>query len=251
MKKLSPLSFTLPFANPWLTGSPLYSLGAFYMMPKRSVEVICPVCKNTYILRPCEVGKIKTCSKECSSQHRSIVRTGLKHNIVRKVDKDRKCIECGTIFHKNHYKNALYCSPKCQNDAHSKRISKENHPCWKGGISKIIQADRKTREYAKWRRDIYKRDGFKCVKCGDNNRLHAHHIIPFSEDESKRTDINNGITLCLKCHGKIHGVDFMNKFHKCIDCNKPISNSATRCNSCRTKLQWKTKPLRGKLKLTK
>jgi len=37
MKKLSPLSVALPFAHPELTGSPLQSLGAFFMTNRKRI----------------------------------------------------------------------------------------------------------------------------------------------------------------------------------------------------------------------
>jgi 5-methylcytosine-specific restriction endonuclease McrA len=52
----------------------------------------------------------------------------------------------------------------------------------------------------KWVADIKERDGNKCQRCGTSEKLHAHHIIPWKEDESKRFDLDNGITYCSACH---------------------------------------------------
>ena len=54
-----------------------------------------------------------------------------------------------------------------------------------------------------WAERIKKRDG-KCLYCGSNEMLEAHHIMPFSENYGKRLDLDNGITLCKKCHNKKH-----------------------------------------------
>ena len=87
-------------------------------------------------------------------------------------------------------------------------------------------------KYKIWRNKVFKRDNYKCQKCEDNKggNLEAHHkkrfsIIlneflqqysQFSPIEDKETlvrlaityepfwDVNNGITLCEKCHKKIH-----------------------------------------------
>ncbi len=56
-----------------------------------------------------------------------------------------------------------------------------------------------------WIKSVYARDKYTCQKCGKKHvKLNAHHIIPFSKDKSLRTEITNGITLCVKCHRKEH-----------------------------------------------
>jgi hypothetical protein len=62
--------------------------------------------------------------------------------------------------------------------------------------------------YKKWRMTVFQRDGFKCVECGSKKNLNAHHIIHWAETERGdplRFDVNNGVTLCKKCHLKAHG----------------------------------------------
>lgn len=58
-------------------------------------------------------------------------------------------------------------------------------------------------KYRQWRATVLERDG-KCTTCGTAENLVAHHIMPFSMYESLRTDVNNGITLCDKCHKALH-----------------------------------------------
>lgn len=58
--------------------------------------------------------------------------------------------------------------------------------------------------YKVWRLEVLKRDNFTCQACGDSNNLHAHHIIRFVDDKDERFNVDNGITLCEKCHRKIH-----------------------------------------------
>ena len=65
---------------------------------------------------------------------------------------------------------------------------------------------RRTPEYYRWRKAVYERDNYTCQKCGTRGgNLNAHHIKPFSKNKELRTDINNGITLCCKCHKEVHG----------------------------------------------
>lgn len=54
----------------------------------------------------------------------------------------------------------------------------------------------------KWRADVLKRDGFKCIKCGSAKNLHAHHVNSWKDYPDERFDLSNGQTLCRKCHCK-------------------------------------------------
>ena len=60
----------------------------------------------------------------------------------------------------------------------------------------------------KWRNKVLERDNKMCQLCGATNeetQLHVHHIKKYSEYKDLRTDVDNGITLCRKCHEQIHG----------------------------------------------
>jgi 5-methylcytosine-specific restriction endonuclease McrA len=56
-----------------------------------------------------------------------------------------------------------------------------------------------------WRKKVFERDEYTCRICGQvGGRLNAHHIIPFSVDYALRNEVGNGMTLCDKCHKKVH-----------------------------------------------
>jgi len=73
-------------------------------------------------------------------------------------------------------------------------------------------------KYRLWRSDVYTRDNFTCVHCGDSKggNLHPDHIVPLSFLVKKHNitsieqaleceelwNINNGQTLCEPCHKK-------------------------------------------------
>ena len=93
----------------------------------------------------------------------------------------------------------------------------------------------------KWREAIYKRDDYTCQDCNNRGELQAHHIKPFAEYVHLRLDINNGQTLCIGCHGKLHGKDFSNRKKKiCMECNTSIVNrgNTNLCRSCGVKKSW-------------
>lgn len=71
---------------------------------------------------------------------------------------------------------------------------------------KITKKELKRREriatnnkFKEWSILVRNRDNNKCVICGENKYLNAHHIIP-RENVEFRFNINNGITLCVKHH---------------------------------------------------
>lgn len=90
-------------------------------------------------------------------------------------------------------------------DYSPKSTAGANHPNWKGGITPQNHLDRNANEYKTWRTKVFQRDDFTCQLCGEHGgKLNAHHIVPFAKDKSKRTDVENGITLCEDCHKMVH-----------------------------------------------
>lgn len=120
--------------------------------------------------------------------------------------------KCGKIF-RTTFSQFVHDNKRQCNECGRAKISGENAPNWKGGVTSLAELFRKRREYADWRISVYKRDDFTCQSCKRNNvRLHAHHILSFSEYPEKRLDVDNGITLCEKCHNPIYSGSFHNIF---------------------------------------
>ena len=74
--------------------------------------------------------------------------------------------------------------------------------------NQIAIPERSQYNQIRWKNEVLERDDYTCQLCGCNDEdaiLHAHHIKKHSEYEYLRNDINNGITLCNKCHNKIFG----------------------------------------------
>ena len=65
--------------------------------------------------------------------------------------------------------------------------------------------DRENTDYRKWRKEVFTRDNFTCSKCGEHGGvLNAHHVERWVDNKKKRYDVNNGLTLCTKCHKSLH-----------------------------------------------
>lgn len=127
--------------------------------------------------------------------------------------------ECGniTIVVGSSLKNLNTTSCGCYNRERSKEVNSQihriglsgaNNPAWKGGVSDKNSLIRNSSSMVIWRKAVFERDKYSCQKCGDDRggNLRAHHIKNFATNESLRTDVNNGITLCENCHIEFHHV---------------------------------------------
>lgn len=64
--------------------------------------------------------------------------------------------------------------------------------------------DRRSSKYKNWKKQVLIRDNYTCQRCGNKENLVVHHIEKFSENKQLRFNVDNGITLCQKCHKEVH-----------------------------------------------
>lgn len=113
------------------------------------------------------------------------------------------CNVCGKEF-TSHHKNT-----KCCANCFGETQKRERNYNWNPNLTEEQRNDtdhRLIEGYSEWREEVYKRDNYTCQCCGDNRsgKLNAHHLDGYNWCEEKRTDVDNGITLCEKCHKKFH-----------------------------------------------
>lgn len=59
----------------------------------------------------------------------------------------------------------------------------------------------RTQAWEETRQKVFRRDGFKCVLCGEAKDLNVHHITYENLGAEKTSDL---VTLCQICHEDIH-----------------------------------------------
>lgn len=76
-----------------------------------------------------------------------------------------------------------------------------NNPNWREGITPVNAKIRNSIEYRLWREAVFERDNWTCRWCGQRGgKLVADHIKPFALFPELRFAIDNGRTLCYRCH---------------------------------------------------
>jgi hypothetical protein len=82
----------------------------------------------------------------------------------------------------------------------------ENHPNWNPDLTvEERENERNIEGYSEWRNAVYKRDSYTCQSCQQvGGNINAHHLDGYHWCKDKRTDINNGVTLCDDCHTEFH-----------------------------------------------
>lgn len=85
-----------------------------------------------------------------------------------------------------------------------KRLVIEGKHNWGDGTKSIERVKiYNSFQFRNWRKEVFKRDNYICQQCKvRGGYLEAHHIKPFSLFPELRFVIDNGITLCKKCHIK-------------------------------------------------
>jgi len=176
-------------------------------------KYICPVCKKEFIKKVYKKTQAVYCSQGCAYIGRKLGYT--KRNVFKpyncKRKKPRICPICQNEFIYNK-STQIYCGRKCFEISHKKRMVGKNNPAYKNGNSYNKKCWRGN-DWETLRKEIYKRDEYTCqncgIKCVSKNRknsgfniIQCHHIESYKINKNNKK--GNLITLCLRCHLKVH-----------------------------------------------
>lgn len=192
---------------------------------EKRYKVKCSICGKEKEVNKYRIEHQKDfyCSEECKNKGYSLKYSG--ENSARYSKQEIECSVCGKKFKRNlyeiHTNKVNYCSKDCRDIDFRKRFSGENNPLFgkerpdmKGELNpswnpnrthEQRKKERKLSENSNWTRDVLSFQNYTCQCCGKyGGNLVAHHIDGYNWCIEKRTDINNGATLCEKCHKEFH-----------------------------------------------
>ena len=224
----------------------------------KKIDKICLNCRNVFYISQSAAarGRGKYCSRECRREYLNEITT---------------CKKCNKEFSAYKSAQQSFCSKECADSSEEKRErSKERtiaqwsnpesraileegikvrsqspewrsaphfqsgkaHPRYKGSKrDRTIETSRYP--YVQWRTSVFKRDNYTCQRCGSHGKkLNAHHIKSWSDHPELRYDIENGVTVCKNCHGKIHGLTFKPRSKICEYCEQKFSPKKSRQRFC-------------------
>jgi len=120
---------------------------------------------------------------------------------------------CGTMDYKDfdHFKRGQRCD-YCLHKSRVENNTKEKHPQWNHSLTNEERILRRGySEYQEWVKSVLKRDDYTCQCCEKRGgKLNVHHLNSYANFPELRLDINNGVTLCEKCHSN----QYENSFHR-------------------------------------
>ena len=141
-------------------------------------------------------------TKKCLNCDNNI-KLKITRDIIRKKFCSRKCMGLYTVNNllpQDHVYKTMH--PKCNTPEANVKKGRQGHKhhFYKKDRSKI-KAKRPRYENDKWRLEVFKRDDYTCQICGQRGgKLNADHIKSYHAHIDIRWDLDNGRTLCIKCH---------------------------------------------------
>ena len=162
--------------------------------------------------KPLKIKAKKYCSIQCTGEDRKGKKRPkffTKAGLQRLADKAR-------IRMKGNKINLGRKGSLAGNKKKSERMQGSNHWNWRGGITELNHRIRNCFKYRQWRSDIFQRDNFTCVLCNKRGGwlevdhfpkmfsaiIREYRIESFEQaiECEELWSINNGRTLCEKCH---------------------------------------------------
>jgi hypothetical protein len=159
------------------------------------------------------------------------------------------CVRCGKTDFRHIAKglcNKCYMDEYRNDPNNQDRIKQSKHKWYlKNGGKDLSKIKREERHYDGMRESTLQRDGYHCVRCGENRRskLTVHHIDGNGRcSKNPNNDLNNLQTLCRSCHASIHALKdrWAKDYDCCIQCGtiERAHNAGGLCHRCYNNKQY-------------
>lgn len=118
-------------------------------------------------------------------------------------------------YQKHKEERLAYTRKRMENPLIRKRTIKTTIKWQKNNPEKVYLIKKRYNEkiniprasFGLWAKTIKILDNYMCKNCDSTDNLHAHHIQPKALYPELSLDLDNGVTLCKKCHSELHGFE--------------------------------------------
>lgn len=158
------------------------------------ITTTCSICFREFQSYPSQ--KREFCSLKCMTVWRGKRQTRKS----RQRRPRKKCVVCRKTYlvKKSHKGLRKTCSLRCMGMFRTKNMVGKQSSNWKGGVSQRYQYGSGFTKELKVA--VLDRDGRCCRACTSRHRLNVHHRNGIKTDNV----IRNLITLCARCHRRVH-----------------------------------------------
>lgn len=150
---------------------------------RKRIGLVCTVCGKPFEVLTYRAATAHYCSRACWER--------------RSPPENRVCPTCHGAF-STYQRSQVFCSQSC-----ARRGTRGN--AYRDGLAQERQRARRDPRLELWRNEVLTRDHYICRQCGSQEEPHAHHIKLWAESEELRFETDNGLTLCVDCHERLHG----------------------------------------------
>jgi len=185
--------------------------------PDSKISIECEWCGDDFEVYPYRKDSARFCSRECSDDSMQ-AQTGEDAPHWQGGKPEHECLNCGETFKRytGEGRDCEYCSKSCYREASKELFAGENNPAWRGGWGWNYGPN-----WDEQRPKVLERDNHECQRCGkgaDDMRrspdVHHRKRLGWFREEydapewyQKGNALDNLVTLCPRCHGKIESTD--------------------------------------------
>jgi hypothetical protein len=181
-------------------------------LPPNSAQKVTRICKACSLVSKIPFHLFTDTCNACSLKSRS----GGKHPNWKG---GRPCIDCGTTRD--------FSSKRCR-ACHDKTTFGSGNNNYNPNKTQRAKTKDRKHESVQWSKSVKERDNFtcRCCKVRGTSDLHSHHLNSWADHPSERLSVENGVTLCKKCHFGFHNT-YGRRYNTVAQFNEYLANKGS------------------------